>query len=109
MDDIAAFIRHTRAAGAEQLGRIARYEATLDGLEALLASPDRSAGALAAIREKAEALEAYYTGAEWKRDFADDEAGLLPEGLKRGVLSEDGIYSALERCRALSDAAEDGR
>lgn len=109
MDDIAAFIRHTRAAGGEQLGRIARYEATLGGLEALLAAPERSAEALAAFREKADALEAYYTGPEWKRDFADDEAGLLPEGLKRGVLSEDGVWNALEEYRALLAAAEDGR
>lgn len=32
----------------------------------------------------------------WKRDFTTDEAGLLPKDLKRGVLSEDGIYALLE-------------
>ena len=31
-----------------------------------------------------------------KDDFALDEEGLLPNNLKRGVLSEDGIYDALE-------------
>ena len=44
----------------------------------------------------ADELEAYYKSPEWKRDFADDEAGRLPKGLKRGVLSEDGIYNLLE-------------
>ena len=34
-------------------------------------------------------------------DLADDEAGRLPKGLKRGVLSEDGIYNLLERYREL--------
>lgn len=29
-------------------------------------------------------------------DFDSDEAGLLPPDLKRGVLSEDGIYKLLE-------------
>ena len=38
-------------------------------------------------------LSAYYRSDAWKRDFAADEAGLLPKDLKRGVLSEDGIYA----------------
>ena len=37
-----------------------------------------------------------------KRDFEADEAGLLPKGLKRGVLSEDGIYDLLEEYKELS-------
>lgn len=41
-------------------------------------------------------LEAYYTGEDWRFDFGLDEAGLLPANLKRGVLSEDGIYNLLE-------------
>ena len=43
------------------------------------------------------ALSAYYGSAAWKRDYAADEAGLLPPSLKRGVLSEDGIYNLLEQ------------
>lgn len=34
-------------------------------------------------------------------DFDDDEAGRLPPDLRRGVLSEDGIWNALERRREL--------
>ena len=41
-------------------------------------------------------LSAYYSSDAWKRDFAADEAGLLPKDLKRGVLSEDGIYNLFE-------------
>ena len=41
-------------------------------------------------------LSAYYSSDAWKRDYAADEAGLLPKDLKRGVLSEDGIYNLLE-------------
>ncbi|MBP5530250.1 MAG: DUF4298 domain-containing protein [Lachnospiraceae bacterium] len=37
-----------------------------------------------------------YMGGSWKDDFALDEQGKLPEGLKRGVLSEDGLYNLLE-------------
>ena len=46
-------------------------------------------------------LEAYYTGRQWRDDLALDEAGLLPEDLKRGVLSEDGIWNVLERNQEL--------
>ncbi|MBQ6431773.1 MAG: DUF4298 domain-containing protein [Oscillospiraceae bacterium] len=37
-------------------------------------------------------------------DCSYDEAGKLPADLKRGVLSEDGIYNMLERNRAYLDA-----
>ena len=47
-------------------------------------------------------LEDYYGSDDWKQDFADDEAGLLPQGLRRGVLSEDGIWNLLEDSRSLN-------
>ena len=49
----------------------------------------------ARIQEATRILAEYYTSDEWKQDFADDEAGLLPKDLKRGVLSEDGIWNVL--------------
>ena len=36
-----------------------------------------------------QALDAYYQGGDWLRDYAADEAGLLPPDMKRGVLSQD--------------------
>ncbi|MBP5744200.1 MAG: DUF4298 domain-containing protein [Oscillospiraceae bacterium] len=44
-------------------------------------------------------LESYYGSTEWKQDFTADEEGRLPKDLKRGVLSEDGIYNVLELYR----------
>lgn len=46
-------------------------------------------------------LEEYYISQQWKDDFALDEEGEFPENLKRGVLSEDGIYNVLERNKEL--------
>ena len=46
-------------------------------------------------------LEAYYTSRQWKEDYAMDEEGKLPENLKRGVLSQDGIWNLLERNKEL--------
>jgi hypothetical protein len=37
----------------------------------------------------------------WKQDFAADEAGKLPSDLKRGVLSEDGIWNLLSDYREI--------
>ena len=54
-------------------------------------------GELKAFQPEIERLESYYTSQQWKDDFALDEAGKLPDSLKRGVLSEDGIYDLLER------------
>ena len=56
-----------------------------------------------AVQEDIAALERYYDSEAWKQDFADDEAGLLPADLKRGVLSEDGIWKLLEDVRELND------
>lgn len=46
-------------------------------------------------QEAIAALSEYYGSDDWKQDYADDEAGRLPAGLKRGVLSEDGIWNLL--------------
>ncbi len=47
------------------------------------------------IRKKVQMLEEYCTGGQWLQDYACDERGELPAGLKRGVLSQDGLYNLL--------------
>ena len=81
----------------KQLRRIRHYETLLDELQQTLSSPAASREELLALRGKVEALGRYYAGDDWKRDYADDEAGRLPGDLKRGVLSEDGLYDLLSR------------
>lgn len=49
-------------------------------------------------------LTAYYDGGQWLEDFQSDERGELPSGLKRGVLSEDGVYNLLCDIRELAEA-----
>ena len=56
-----------------------------------------------AAQEAIATLSAYYGSDEWKQDFSDDEAGLLPADLKRGVLSEDGIWNLLAEVRELDN------
>ncbi len=46
-------------------------------------------------------LSAYLGSDDWRQDLADDEPGLFPPNLKRGVLSEDAIWNLLENNREL--------
>ena len=41
-------------------------------------------------------LRQYMDSGLWKEDFEADERGELPPNLKRGVLSEDGLWNLLE-------------
>ena len=77
-----------------KFGRIMEMEAIFDKAEALAAAD------VAELREyepMIRKLEEYYEGPLWKEDFEADEAGRLPAKLKRGVLSEDGVYNLLEK------------
>lgn len=79
----------------EQIERIKQMERQFDrasqAVKELSAAIDKYVEVQEAIKE----LKAYYTSDEWRQDFADDEAGRLPKDLKRGVLSEDGIWNML--------------
>lgn len=48
-------------------------------------------------------LNDYLGSTDWKADLAADEDGLLPANLRRGVLSEDGIWNLLEEWRELEE------
>lgn len=68
-----------------QLSRIEEQEALLDRI---LTADKPSVADL-------KALEAYYESSLWRLDFESDEAGQIPEQIKRGVLSEDAVYNVL--------------
>ena len=55
------------------------------------------------LQETIGKLEAYYESPLWKADFAADEEGRFPVGMKRGVLSEDGVYDLLEEYAELDE------
>lgn len=77
----------------EQIERIQKMEQLMDkALEAISQWP-LSPDEYTEIQQAIYTLSSYYTSNKWKQDYADDEAGLLPKDLKRGVLSEDGIWN----------------
>ena len=79
----------------EQIERIQQMEQLLDFVVEARKEPDISDDKQERIQETIRILSEYYASDEWKQDFADDEAGLLPKDLKRGVLSEDGIWNLI--------------
>lgn len=85
----------------KQIQRIKFMEQQLDQLLAALHGMNAALTTLTQARSAAQALSDYYGSAQWRRDFADDEAGRLPQDLKRGVLSEDAIWNALQQFHEL--------
>lgn len=85
----------------EQIARIRLMERRLNQALAAVKRLDSALEKYEAAQEAIAALSEYYGSDLWKQDFAADEAGLLPEGLKRGVLSEDGIWNLLTDCKEL--------
>ena len=79
----------------EQIERIQYYEALLDKVAPVLENLDHALDAFDGIQEDVKELAAYYDDDAWREDFEADEAGKLPRDLKRGVLSEDGLYDVL--------------
>lgn len=88
---------------SEQVERITHYEEIFDRITQVLSALKKSVNDYKAVKEEIDALSAYYASDEWKKDFSDDEKGKLPKDLKRGVLSEDGIYLLLEEIKETAD------
>ena len=86
---------------AVRTDRIAHYEEIMDRIIRIARLDGVTPGVYASVLPELKELEAYYTSPEWKEDYEADEAGLLPDGLKRGVLSQDGICDLLDRFRDL--------
>ncbi len=97
-------IREDKICELLQVERIKWMEQRFD--KALAAIKDGSADSLKAIKEDVAELSKYYGSELWKLDFAADEAGILPPDLKRGVLSEDGIWNLLSDYREIQETKQ---
>lgn len=86
----------------QQIARIRRMERHLNAAVAAFKRLEAALDKWESVQEAIAALDEYYGSDLWKQDLADDEAGLLPDDLKRGILSEDGIWNLLEYARAIT-------
>ena len=84
------------------IARVEQMEVYFDQLQEARRDPARSLSE-PACAQMLKALRAYYEGGQWLRDYELDERGILPQTLKRGVLSQDGVYNLLT---AIEDAQQ---
>lgn len=82
----------------EALLRIKRMEQLFDLVtDMTYHAPDEPSSP--SVAEAIQTLSDYYTNGDWLHDYELDEKGLLPPELKRGVLSQDGLYNLLSEER----------
>lgn len=93
----------------KQLARIRKMERRLNCASAAVKRLEAALDKWEDAQEAIAALNEYYGSDLWKQDLADDEAGRLPADLKRGVLSEDGIWNLLTDCRELTSRLKRGK
>ena len=86
-----------------RIERITNMESLFDKSEEVVKRLETALKDFAEIENDIAELEAYYNSPQWRKDFEADEAGKLPKNLKRGVLSEDGVWNMLEDYRRLQE------
>ncbi len=77
------------------LQRIAAMEAAFDRTAAAVQALEKALDEYETIKVDIDRLTDYLETNAWREDFEADETGLVPKDLKRGVLSEDGLYNLL--------------
>ena len=87
--------KSTKPQTMTRIDRITHKETLFDKSKEVVRRLETALEDFAALQPAIAELEAYYTSAQWRKDFEADEAGKLPKDLKRGVLSEDGLWNLL--------------
>lgn len=77
------------------IDRIKEMECRFDKAVTAVEQLDSALDNFRAVIPDIELLIDYYESELWMTDFNDDSEGRIPSELKRGVLSEDGIYNLL--------------
>ena len=85
----------------EQIERINKMEQCLDASEKAIRELSEALSVFEEVQPQYRQLSDYYGSDQWMQDYEDDEAGKLPRGLKRGVLSEDAVYDLTTENREL--------
>ena len=85
----------------DQISRIEEMEKCLDLSAGAVRNAAQALDEYEAALKAYKKLSDYYGSDRWMKDYEDDEAGRLPAGLKRGVLSEDAVYDLIQDFRAL--------
>ena len=93
--------QHFDRENAIRTDRISHYEKIMDRIIRTVDLDGIKPAVYEQILPDLKELETYYNSPEWKEDCTADHTGLLPEGLKRSVLSPNAIRDLLDRFRDL--------
>ncbi len=88
-----------------RIERISLMEDRYDEISRVLAALDKAVDEYEDFKSELDALRDYMDSGQWKDDYEADEAGQIPSDLKRGVLSEDGLYNLLHDADTILDRA----
>ena len=91
-----------------QIERIREMELRMERVAKIVEELMTALSHFKALDDDLELLDQYYGSDEWKQDLAADEAGRLPRDLKRGVLSEDGLWNLLSEVREMNKRTRRG-
>ena len=93
----------------EVINRVRKMEQFMEEIAIVLERNPNELKENIEFRNKMEILTDYMDSGQWLADYEADERGELPADLKRGVLSQDGLYNLIcdvkECCR---DTVTDG-
>ena len=88
-----------------RIERISLMEDRYDEISRVLAGLEEAVSEYEDFKSELDALRDYMDSGQWKDDYEADEAGQIPSDLKRGVLSEDGLYNLLHDADTILDRA----
>ena len=78
-----------------RIARIRKMERLFDKASRSLSKLDKALDEYDAVKGQIGALNEYLDSGQWRKDYEADERGEIPPDMKRGVLSEDGLYNLL--------------
>ena len=87
---------HTNQKENELLTLVREMEDRYDELSRVIAELDDAISEYQDFKADLQILREYMETGQWKKDFESDEADKIPADVKRGVLSEDGLYDFLQ-------------
>ena len=90
-----------------QIERIMEMEQKMNHVETALTALENALNVYVNTQNEFIDLIEYYDSPKWRSDYEADEQGEFPQGLKRGVLSEDGVYNLLAKHNALLDRMQE--
>ena len=77
------------------ISRINKMEEVFDELQLAFSKLNKDFLSNKKMKKTLNRLISYYENGKWLKDYQLDEQNKLPKNLKRGILSQDGIYNFL--------------